>query len=99
MRRQRVLRAVLFLSLVVIYHRAVTQEQQCRLMITLVDGQTRQSVPGVIRCFPRGEDHSIPLTNRLSRGQGLNDKNAIQDWYVISSPTEVLLPRQPLQLE
>jgi hypothetical protein len=99
MRRRRVFRAVLLLSLVIIYHRAVTQEQQCRLMITLVDGQTRQSVPGVIRCFPRGGDHSIPLTNLLSRGQGLNDKNAIQDWYVISSPTEVLLPRQPLQLE
>jgi TolB protein len=99
MRRRRVFLAVLLLSLLALYHRALTQGQQCRLMITLVDGQTHKSIPGVIRCFPRGGDQSIPVTNLLARGQGLNDKSAIQDWYVISSPTEVLLPRQPLRLE
>ncbi len=99
MRPRRVLLAVLLLSLVALYHRAWTQEQQCRLKITLVDSQTQKSIPGVIRCFPRDGDQAIPVTNLLARGQGLTDKSAIQDWYVIASPTEVLLPRQSLRLE
>jgi hypothetical protein len=99
MRRRRVLLAVLGLSLVVTYHRAWTQAQQCRLTITLVDSQTQRAIPGVIRCFTQDGMQAIPVANLLARGQGLNDKSAIQDWYVLSSPTEVLLPRQPLRLE
>jgi hypothetical protein len=87
------------LSLVGLYHRAWTQGQQCRLKITLVDSQTQQPIPGVIRCFPRDGNQAIPATNLLARGQGLDDKSAIHDWYVMPSPTEVLLPRQPLRLQ
>ena len=97
--RRRVLLVVLLLSLVALYHRAWTQGQQCRVTISLVDNQTQKPIPGVIRCFPRGANQAIPVANLLARGQGLNDKSAIQDWYVLSSPTEVLLPQQPLQLE
>lgn len=99
MRRRRFLLAVLVLSLITLYHRAWTQGQQCRLMITLVDSQTQKPIPGVIRCFPRDGDQAIPVTNLLARGQGLTDKSALQDWYVIATATEVLLPRQPLRLE
>jgi hypothetical protein len=99
MTRHRFLLAVLLLSLGTLYQRAVSQAQQCRVIITLVDSQTKKSIPGVIRCFPQDSAQAIPIPNLLSRGQGLNDKTAIQDWYVLSSPTEVLLPRQPLRLE
>src|SRR5258706_15387893 len=68
-------------------------------MLTLVDRQLEKPARGVIRCFPRAGNQAIPITNLLARGQGLNDKSAIQDWYVLSSPTEVLVPRQPLRLE
>jgi len=99
MTRHRFLLAVLLLSLGTLYQRAVSQAQQCRVTITLLDSQTKKSIPGVIRCFPQHGSQTIPVTNLLVRGQGLNDKSAIQDWYVIPSPTEVLLPRQPLRLE
>ena len=99
MRRRRILLGVLGLLLVALYHRAWTQAQQCRLMITLVDSQTQKPIPGVIRCLPREGNQAIPITNLLARGQGLNDKSSIQDWYVVPSPTEVLLPQQPLRLE
>jgi len=99
MRRRGVLLVVLVFSLVALYHRAWTQGQQCRLMITLVDSQTQKPIPGVIRCFPREGKHAIPVTNLLARGQGLTDESAIQDWYVLPSPTEVLLPRQSVRLE
>ncbi len=99
MRQRPILLAILLLSLVTLYHRAWTQEQQCRLTITVVDSQTEKPIPGIIRCFPRDGNEAIPVRNLLARGQGLDDKSAIQDWYVIPSPTEVLLPRQPLRLE
>jgi hypothetical protein len=99
MTRGRFLLPVLLLSLVSLYHRAWTQAQQCRVTMSLVDSQTKKSVPGVIRCFPQDGNQAILVPNLLARGQGLNDKTAIQDWYVLSSPTEVLLPRQPLRLE
>jgi len=99
MRRHRALLAGLVLSLLALYHRAWTQAQQCRLTVTLVDSQTQKPIPEVIRCFPREGNQTIPVTNLLARGQGLDDKSAIHDWYVMSSPTEVLLPRQALRLE
>jgi len=99
MRPRHVLLAGLVLSLVAVYHRAWTQEQQCRLKITLVDSQTQQPIPGVIRCFPRDGNQAIPISNLLARGQGLKDQSAIQDWYVVAHPTDVLLPRRPLRLE
>jgi hypothetical protein len=99
MTRRIFLLAVLFLSLGTLYQRAASQAQQCRVTITLVDSQTQKAIPGVIRCFPQGEKQAIPIPSLLARGQGLNDKSAIQDWYVLSSPTEVLLPREPLRLE
>ena len=83
MRRRRFLLPVLVLSLVALYHRAWTQAQQCRLTITLVDSQTQKPIPGVIRCLPQDGNQAIPVTNLLARGQGLNDKSSIQDWYVL----------------
>jgi len=99
MGRRRILVGALVFLLVALYHRAWTQTQQCRLTITLVDSQTQKPIPGVVRCFPRDGDQAIPVTNLLARGQGLNDKSSIQDWYVAPAATEVLLPRQPLRLE
>src|SRR5262245_328208 len=99
MRRHGFLLTVLFLSLGTLYQRAASEAQQCRVTITLVDSQTQKAIPGVIRCLLRGEKQAIPVTNLLARGQGLKDKSAIHDWYVVSSPTEILLPRQPLRLE
>src|SRR5262249_6846234 len=99
MTRRRFFLAFLFLSLITLYHRAWTQAQQCQVMITLVDSHTQKAIPGVIRCLPQGEKQAIPIPSLLARGQGLNDKSSIEDWYVVSSPTEVLLPRQPLRLE
>ena len=99
MGRRRILLGFMALLLVALYHRAWTQAQQCRLTIALVDSQTQKPIPGVIRCFPRDGTQAIPVTNLLARGQGLKDKSAIHDWYVVSSPTEVLLPRQPVRLE
>ena len=99
MGRRRILLGFMTLLLITLYHRTWSQAQQCRLTITLVDSQTQKPIPGVIRCFPRDGKQAIPVANLLARGQGLKDKSAIHDWYVVSSSTDVLLPRQPVRLE
>ena len=99
MSRRLILFSALLVSLVGLYRWALTQEQQCRLKITLIDSQTKRPIPGVIRCFPENGNQAIPVAGLLARGQGLNDKSTIQDWYVMREATEILLPRQPLRLE
>src|SRR5262245_115437 len=99
MRRRCILLTALLLSMVVLYHRAWTQAQQCRLRLTLVDSQTQKPIPGVVRCVVQEGGGAIPVANLLPRGQGLKDKAAIHDWYVLASPTEVLVPRGPLRVE
>jgi len=99
MGRRRILLGFMTLLLITLYHRTWSQAQQCRLTITLVDSQTQKAIPGVIRCFPRDGKQAIPVADLLARGQGLKDKSAIHDWYVVSSATDVLLPRQPVRLE
>ena len=97
--RRLTLFIVLVLSLATLYHQALTQEQQCRLKIVLIDGSTKKPVPGVIRCLRHDEKQVIPIPGLLARGQGLDDKTSIQDWYVLPETTEVSLPRQPLKLQ
>ena len=97
--RRLILFGALALSLVTLYHRALTQEQQCRLKIKLVDSRTKKPIPGVIRCVPQNGSQAIPISGLLPRGQGLSDKSTIHDWYVVPETVEITLPRQPLMLE
>lgn len=99
MNRRLIFFGALLLSLVGLYHRALTQEQQCRLKITLTDSRTKKPIPGVIRCSLQSGNQVIPITRLLARGQGLDDKSTIHDWFVISESAEIFLPRQPLRLE
>src|SRR5438552_3285231 len=90
---------ILVLSLAVLYRWAKTQEQHCRLRITLIDSQTQKPIAGVIRCLTQSGNQAVPIGGALARGQGLDGKDAIPDWYVITESAEILLPRQPLKLE
>ncbi|MEW5977078.1 MAG: CehA/McbA family metallohydrolase [Acidobacteriota bacterium] len=97
--RRSVLFGVLLICLAALYHQTKTQAQLCRLTLTLVDAESKETIPGVVRCFAQSGGPAIPLAGSLSRGQGLKGNDAIQDWYVISQAEEILLPRQQLRLE
>ena len=99
MSRRLVLFVALVVSLAALYHWALTEEQQCRLKVTLVDSETNAPIPGVIRCYRPSGNEAIPIAGPLARGQGLNEKSAIHNWSVIPTATEILLPRQPVRLE
>jgi hypothetical protein len=94
-----VLLSFLLFSLVILYHRALTEERQCLVKITLIDSQTHKPVPGVIRCSRENDSQVIPIAGLLARGQGLDSKSSIHGWHVVPETTEISLPRQPLKLE
>ncbi len=86
------------------------QEELCRVRLSLVDGKTGKPVPGVIRCFVQGRQEAVPIHGLLERGQGVGSvalqqqgkrppRRPIHDWYVLSGPSEVRLPKKPLRLE
>lgn len=86
------------------------EEDLLRVRLALVDGETGKPVPGVIRCFIQGQAQAIPIHGLLERGQGVGSvalqqqgklppRRPIHDWYVLSEPSEVTLPRKPLRLE
>jgi hypothetical protein len=97
--RRLVLFSALLFSLLALYHWALTQEQQCRVKITLIDSNTNNPIPGVIRCLPYNGSQAIPISGPLARGQGLKDDSTIREWYAVSESTEIFLPRQSLTLE
>jgi len=86
-------------SLVALYQWALTQEQQCRVKITLIDTETQKPISGVVRCVLGDRNEVLPISGLLGRGQGLSEKTTIQDWYVVPQTAEVFLPRRPLKLE
>ena len=87
------------------------QEELCRVRLSLVDGSTGKPVPGVIRGFVQGQEAAVPIHGLLERGQGVGSvgpaanrvngrpRRPIHDWYVLSGPSEVTLPKKPLRLE
>ena len=86
------------------------QEELCRVRLSLVDSRTGKSVPGVIRCFVQGQAEAVPIHGLPERGQGVGSvalqqlgkrppRRPIHDWYVLSGPEEVTLPKKPLRLE
>lgn len=86
------------------------QEDLRRVRLSLVDGETGKPVPGVIRCFVQGGEEAVPIHGLLERGQGVGSvalqqqgkrppRRPIHDWYVLSGPSEVTLPKKPLRLE
>ena len=86
------------------------QEELCRVRLSLVDSRTGKTVPGVIRCFVQGQAEAVPITGLQERGQGVGSvalqqlgerppRRPIHDWYVLSGPEEMTLPKKPLRLE
>ena len=86
------------------------QEDLRRVRLSLVDGETGRPVAGVIRCFVQGREEAVPIHGLLERGQGVGSvalqqqgkrppRRPIHDWYVLSGPTQVTLPKKPLRLE
>ena len=83
-------------------------DSSCRLTLRLIDSQTGQTVPGLIRIVDRAgkpvsvqaaADDQGAVRELLSRGLGLKDQPAIESWSVVTGEFTLTVPRQPLIVE
>ena len=76
---------------------AAQRENACSVRVTLIDAASGKPLPGVIRVHD-GAGKTVPIDALLPRGRGLSADSPIQDWYVLTEPTVVELPRAELSL-
>ena len=83
-------------------------EAPCRVTLRLVDSQTGETLPGLIRIAGRaGKPIDVPVAadaqgsvhELLSRGLGLKDQPAIERWSVVTGQVTLQLPRETLAIE
>jgi hypothetical protein len=67
-----------------------------RVSLVLVDHETRQPIPGVVRIRA---SKSLTPTNLTSRGWGLDQKTPIGEWLVLPGKRSIDLPAQPLVID
>src|SRR5207249_4938247 len=73
-------------------------EAACRLTIKLIDAETKQPLPGLMRItLPDGS--AVGLDNMLNRGTALPSTHPARQWFALVEPTTVVVPRARLQVE
>ena len=75
-----------------------TGDERCSLAIKLVDAQTGAAVPGIIRIRDAAGEN-VALAELVNRGQGVEDAGPIHDWWVLSEPRTIAVPRAPLLVQ
>ena len=70
----------------------------CHLKLQLFDADTGVLLPGLVRIRTVSGD-VVPLPRLLNRGTGLDEGQPGRDWYVVTEPTVVEVPRAPLRIE
>ena len=95
------LRALLPLLIGGTYLAALAFNRECRLRIELLDAETRQPVPGVIRISPVDGGDPVRIAEWMSRAEGLKGEEArsTEPWYVLPGPGEVSLSPARLKID
>ena len=83
-------------------------DSSCRVTLRLVDAESGQTLPGVIRILNRdgqpvrvqaAADANGTVREILSRGLGLKDQPAIERWSVVAGSVNWDVPRESLVIE
>ena len=69
----------------------------CTLTISLVDAKTDDPLPGIVQVLDAG-GQVTELKELVNRGQGIEQKGPIHDWWVLSKPGEITVPAAPLEI-
>ncbi len=68
--------------------------------VRLVDAETGQAVPGIVRAFRAGADKPLPLPGLYDRLRGLNVTATLAGWSVVpAAGGETALPRGRVRVE
>ena len=73
-------------------------EKTCEVSIRLVDSQSGATLPGLVRVTD-STGKSIEIPELLSRGTGVTNQPAINQWFVLPGPARVTLPRGRVTIE
>ena len=72
--------------------------ETARLTLSLVDSETRQPLPGLVRIL-QADGTTVPLPGLVNRGIKLRANHPAKDWYALTEPTAIPLPRGRLTIE
>lgn len=68
--------------------------------VRLVDADTGDALPGLVRVTPKGKADPLPLPGLYDRLRGLKASKAAAGWHVVPAKGgRTALPRQPLRVE
>lgn len=74
-----------------------TYEATCKLTISLVDQKTGAPLPGIVQVRDADGD-VVELAELVNRGQGIEQKGPIHDWWVLARPMVVTVPAAVLEI-
>ena len=70
----------------------------CGLRVRLLDAETHQPVPGLIR-ITRADGRVVPLIGLVNRGTKLRDDHPAKKWFTMVEATEITVPRELVTIE
>jgi hypothetical protein len=70
----------------------------CSLKIELIDGQSRQTLPGIVQVL-LDDGQVVKLPELVSRGQGIEQPGPIHDWWVLPKVSTTTVPAAPLVIK
>jgi hypothetical protein len=71
--------------------------ETCKLTISLVDEQTKSPLPGIVQ-IRDAQGELVELSELVNRGQGIEQKGPIHDWWVLARPTEITVPATAIEV-
>ncbi len=70
----------------------------CSLTIQLVDSETGENLPGLVRVATAGND-VLAVPQLFNRGVGLKNDHKACEWHVLLDATRIEVPQAPLHIE
>ncbi len=69
----------------------------CALTLELVDAQTGETLPGIVQ-LSDADDRGVEIHQLVNRGQGIERRGPIHDWWVLPGRMTVRVPAAPLRV-
>lgn len=74
------------------------QAATCSLSIELVDAESSQPLPGIVR-IATANGQALQPDELVNRGQGIEREGPIHDWSVLTESTTIAVPAAPLVIQ
>jgi hypothetical protein len=74
-----------------------TYAATCTLKVSLVDQKTGSPLPGIVQVRD-AEGDVVELAEVVNRGQGIEQKGPIHEWWVLAKPMEFTVPATAIEI-